>query len=133
LLVVVFRHVHLLRRVASVLVVALVLVGAAPSSRESELGALRGEIARLERELDTARASSRTLAERVRATALDLSLQEGKVREARLALELSSERGAAGERAVEELEVRLDRLRDSLRVTQALYVWGASACGCCSR
>jgi septal ring factor EnvC (AmiA/AmiB activator) len=105
--------------------VGLVLLGAAPSSRESELGALRGEIARLERELDAARASSRTLAERVRATALDLSVQEGKVREARLALELSSERVVAGERAVEELEVRLDRLRDSLRVhLVALYSLG---------
>ena len=94
----------------------VLLLGAAPSSREAELGALRDEIARLEQELEGARASSRTLAERVRASALDLSVQENKVREARLALEVASERVAAGERAVGELELRLDRLRDSLRV-----------------
>ncbi len=103
----------------------LVLLGAAPSSRESELAGLRGEITRLERELDEARASSRTLAERVRATALDLSVQESRVREARLSLELSSERVAAGERTVEDLELRLERLHDSLRVhLVALYSLG---------
>jgi septal ring factor EnvC (AmiA/AmiB activator) len=96
--------------------VGVLLLGAAPSSRESELTRLRGEIARLEGELESARASSRTLAERLRATALDLSVQEGKVREARLALELSSEKVVAGEEAVAELEGKLGRLRDSLRV-----------------
>jgi murein hydrolase activator len=47
------------------------------------------------------------------------------VREARLALDLSSERVAAGERTVRDLEVRLDQLRDSLRVhLVALYSLG---------
>src|SRR5688572_19853178 len=100
-------------------------MGAAPPSRETELDALRGEIARLERDLEAARASSRTLNERLHATALDLTVQENKVREARLALELSTERIAAGERSVADLETRLDRLRESLRVhLVALYSVG---------
>ena len=47
------------------------------------------------------------------------------MREARLALELSTEKVVAGERSVAELETRLDTLRDSLRVhLVALYSVG---------
>lgn len=59
---------------------------------------------------------SRTLAERLRATALELELREGKVREARLALELQDVAVERGERAVRDLEARLTRLHESLRV-----------------
>jgi septal ring factor EnvC (AmiA/AmiB activator) len=61
----------------------------------------------------------------VRATGLELELREGKVREARLALQLLAAGVARGERAVRDLEVRLDRLRRSLRAhLVALYSLG---------
>ena len=86
---------------------------------------MRREIAQLEGELQAARATSRTLAERVRATGIELDLYEGRVREARLALELAGAGVARGEVAVRELSTRLDRLRDSLRVhLVALYSLG---------
>jgi septal ring factor EnvC (AmiA/AmiB activator) len=106
-------------------VLGIVLLGAAPPTRESELASIRREIERLEGELGPARAASRTLAERVRVTALDLRLRDERVREARLALDLASAGVVRGERAVEDLQVRLDRLRDSLRVhLVALYSLG---------
>jgi septal ring factor EnvC (AmiA/AmiB activator) len=61
----------------------------------------------------------------VRATGLELELREGKVREARLALELQRAGVERGERAVSDLETRLTRLHDSLRVQLvALYSLG---------
>jgi murein hydrolase activator len=86
---------------------------------------VRRELARLEGELGAARASSRTLAERVRSSGLELELHEGRLREARLALELASASVERGEIAVRHLETRLGRLQDSLRVhLVALYSLG---------
>ena len=114
-----------MRRAASLAVLGLALYGAAPPSREVELATVRRELSRLQAELDSARANSRTLAERVRATALELELQEGRLREARLSLELSVRSVERGEAAVRDLETRLGRLSDSLRVhLVALYSLG---------
>lgn len=85
------------------------------SARERDLAEIRRQIARLEGELETARARERTLSERLAAAELDLELQERRVAEASAARELAEERVAASEAAVAELEGELSAVRDALR------------------
>jgi septal ring factor EnvC (AmiA/AmiB activator) len=111
--------------VSSAAVVSTAAAAATTAPREAELQEVRREIARLENELRTAREQTRTLAERVRASGIELALHEDRVREARLALDLQSAGVERGERAVRDAEMRLHRLRDSLRVhLVALYSLG---------
>lgn len=88
--------------------------GAAPG-REEELATVRGEIVRLQGELETARARSRSLAGRLHEVEIDLELGERRVQEARLSYETTRERVATSEAEVGQLESRLEGLFASLR------------------
>lgn len=101
---------------ALVVVLALGTAWGAPATqREAELAAVREEITRLSQRLATAQRRSRSLAEELREAEIGLALQESRVQEARLAYELSLERTRESEAAVQELDEKLGRLRDSLR------------------
>lgn len=85
------------------------------SRRERDLAEIRRQIARLEGELEGARARERTLFARLAEAELDLELQRRRVSEASAARALAEERATAAEVAVGTLEAELAAARDSLR------------------
>ena len=83
--------------------------------RARDLAAIRGEIERLEEDLDRARRRERTLEERLEAARIELELQSRRVAEAAAARELAEGRVAAAQAEIERLEGLLDEVRASLR------------------
>lgn len=111
-----------MRRFAALAALALLLVVAtgvpaqeSPSSREQELEAIRGEIARLTARLETVKQSAAGIAGELDRLEIELELQSQKVAEAASAKAIAEERAAASEAAIAELERRLSEERQKLR------------------
>lgn len=121
-----------MRRTAALPALALLLglVAAAtaqdsPSTREQELEAIRGEIARLQARLETVKQSAAGIAGELDRLELELELQSQKVAEAASAKAIAEERAAASEAAIGELEKRLADERRKLQSRLAgLYRMG---------
>ena len=112
-----------MRKLAALVALAslLVVVGALPaqdsaSSREQELEAIRGEIARLTARLEAVKQSAAGIAGDLDRLELELELQSQKVAEAASAKAIADERAAASEAAIAELEKRLAEERSKLRL-----------------
>ncbi|MEO7794266.1 MAG: peptidoglycan DD-metalloendopeptidase family protein [Thermoanaerobaculia bacterium] len=112
-----------MRRFAALPALALLLVFAtgvpgqvAPSSREQELEAIRGEIARLTARLETVKQSAAGISGELDRLEIELELQSQKVAEAASAKSIAEERAAASEAAIADLERRLDEERRKLRL-----------------
>ncbi|HEX2252185.1 MAG TPA: peptidoglycan DD-metalloendopeptidase family protein [Thermoanaerobaculia bacterium] len=88
---------------------------AEPPSREEELSAIRGEIARLEARLGEVRRREAGLAERLEMLEIELRLQEERLAEARAAGELAAARVEESREEVERREAALAAARDHLR------------------
>ena len=111
-----------MRRLAALLALALLSAGAvgvaaqtSPSSREQELEAIRGEIARLTARLESVKQSAAGIAGELDRLELELELQSQKVAEAESAKAIAEERAAASEVAIADLERRLAEERQRLR------------------
>src|SRR5436190_9764150 len=119
-------------KAAAVLVLLLVVGGAAaaadpPASgapeaaasltaaRETELERIRGEIARLQAQLERAKLAENGLAGDLDRTSAELALQEQRLAEASAARDVAAAKVAESEARVAALEARLTRLRDELR------------------
>ncbi len=110
-----------MRRLAVLLAAALLLASPTrsaaqepPSSREQELEAIRGEIARLTARLETVKQSAAGIAGELDRLELELELQSQKVAEAAAAKSIAEERAAASEAAIADLERRLAEERRKL-------------------
>src|SRR5690606_13081057 len=116
------------RLAVALLVAVLVVVGGAvlagpdevpvPATldeRARELERLRGSIARLQGRLESVRQQVASASDRLAALEVELELQEQRVAEAVAAGALATERAAALEAGVAELERRLEAMRESLR------------------
>lgn len=90
------------------------LGGAAQPSRQDELARLQVEISRLERDLEEAALSRRTLREQVAAIEIDLELQERRVEESTALHTLAEIEVAETAERVAALEVELQQRRDIL-------------------
>lgn len=86
------------------------------SSREQELEEIRGEIARLTARLEGVKASAAGIAGELDRLELELELQSQKVAEAASAKAIAEERAALSESEIADLEARLARERDQLRL-----------------
>jgi septal ring factor EnvC (AmiA/AmiB activator) len=107
------------------LVSAVSPLPAQKSSREQELAGIRLQIARLTRQLETARRAQTGIEGEIAAVDLDLQLQETRIAEAAAARDLAARRVAAGEREVQRLEGALDEARAGLqRSLTGLYRLG---------
>lgn len=91
------------------------LVVAQIGSRETELEAIRDEIARLQVRLNQVRRESAGLKGELEQTAVAIELQGKRVDEAQTARTLAEESLAGLEEQVAELEIRLERLRQNLK------------------
>ena len=85
-------------------------------SREQELEAIRGEIARLTARLETVKQSAAGIAGDLDRIELELDLQSQKVAEAESAKSIAEERAAASEAEIAELESRIAEQRRNLRL-----------------
>ncbi len=121
-----------MRKLAVLLALALLVADASrsapqesPSSREQELEAIRGEIARLTARLETVKQSEAGIAGELGRLELELELQSQKVAEAAAAKAIAEERAAASETAIADLEGRLavERQKLTSRLT-GLYRMG---------
>mgnify|MGYP001608297202 CR=1 FL=1 len=106
-------------RIAITLVLALVAWSAAaqaPSapSREQELEAIRGEIARLTSRLQVVKQSAAGIEGELERLELELELQSQRVAEAAAAKSIAEERAAASESAISALERQLESERQRL-------------------
>jgi septal ring factor EnvC (AmiA/AmiB activator) len=90
-------------------------VPATLDERARELERLRGSIARLQGRLESVRQRVASASDRLAALEVELELQEQRVAEAVAAGALATERAAALEAGVAELERRLEAMRASLR------------------
>jgi murein hydrolase activator len=112
------------------LALALVLSGALPlaaqeTTREQDLEAIRGEIARLQADVGRLRARQSGIAGELERTEIEVRLQEQRVAEATAAQAVASERAAAIATQVQQLEAQLQALRDALRRSlEGLYRLG---------
>jgi len=125
------------RRAAAVLLIAAALAaaivraadtGGAPATaaeREAELEAIRGEIARLQAAVESAKLRAQGLEGELERIGLELELQERRLAEAATAKALADQRVAETELAVADLERRLETERRRLqeRLT-GLYRFG---------
>lgn len=100
---------------AVLLALALPAVPQPPLSREQELEALRGEIAKLESQVDKAKKLQSGVRGELEAADLELRLQEARLTEAVTARDLAARRAEEGEREVERLESSLVIARQGLR------------------
>jgi len=98
-----------------ILLIAVSPLPAQKSSREQELAGIRLQIARLTRQLETARRAQTGIQGEIAAVDLDLQLQETRIAEAAAARDLAARRVAAGEREVQRLEGALDEARAGLQ------------------
>ncbi len=114
-----------MRRAVTVAFVALLAGGAvwaaestgAPATaaeREAELEAIRGEIARLQVAVESAKQRARGLEGEIERIGLELALQERRLAEAATAKALAEQRVAETVGAIEELERRLEGERQRL-------------------
>ncbi len=105
-----------MRRTTAILALLLTAgsAGEEPPSRDEELAAIRGEIVRLEAELERARAEEMDLTGALRRTRLEVALQEERVAEAVTARDLVAADLAATEAEVAALAERLQRLQRQL-------------------
>jgi septal ring factor EnvC (AmiA/AmiB activator) len=99
--------------------IALALTAPLPAqprrSRESELAALRAEIARLTQRLEVARQAQTGIQGELQSVDVELQLQETRLAEAVAARDLAARRVAAGEADVHRLEGELATARVDLR------------------
>ncbi len=103
----------------------LAAFAAEPDPRVADLERLRGEIARLQSQLQRAQQRTQSLAGELEKTSLDLQLQERRLAEAHTARTLASDRTDAIAAQVGVLETRLVRVREDLRGRlSALYRLG---------
>jgi septal ring factor EnvC (AmiA/AmiB activator) len=84
-------------------------------SREAELAGIRLEIARLTRQLETARQAQTGLQGEIETADVELRLQETRLAEATTARDLAARRVEDGEREVQRLQGALDGARADLR------------------
>ncbi len=84
-------------------------------SRAAELERIRGEIARLQAQLEAAKAQESGLTGDLERTSVELALQEQRLAEAVAARDLAAAKAAESEQRVADLEARLTRIRDELR------------------
>lgn len=116
-----------MRRVVAVAVALATLLAGAPAwaadsagapatiaEREAELEAIRGEIARLQASVETAKQRAHGLEGELERIGLELELQERRLAEAATAKALADQRVAESERAIAELEQRLVIERERL-------------------
>jgi septal ring factor EnvC (AmiA/AmiB activator) len=87
---------------------------AGPSSREQELEAIRGEIAELQARLETVKQSAAGIEGEISRLTLEIELQGKRVDEAAAAKSIAEEKAAASERAIAELERKLEEERARL-------------------
>jgi septal ring factor EnvC (AmiA/AmiB activator) len=107
-----------MKRVSTLVVIALTfssLVVAQPTGRETELEAIRDEIARLQVRLNQVRRQSAGLKGELEQTGVAIELQAKKVDEAQTARTVAEESLVGLQRQVAELEVRLEALRHNLK------------------
>jgi septal ring factor EnvC (AmiA/AmiB activator) len=100
---------------AALLALALPAIPQPPLSREQELDALRGEIAKLTARLGEARKLQSGLRGELAAADLELRLQEARLAEAVSARDLAARRAREGELEVARLETSLQQARQGLR------------------
>lgn len=100
---------------AALLALALPAIPQPPLSREQELEALRGEIAKLESQVDKAKKLQSGVRGELEAADLELRLQEARLTEAVTARDLAARRAEEGEQEVERLEGSLLVARQGLR------------------
>lgn len=104
---------------ASLLLAALVSCAvpahAQETTREQELEAIRGDLARLQAEREQVRARQSGIAGELRRTEVEVRIQEQRVAEATAAQAVVIERTEAIVAQVAALEVQLQQLRDGLR------------------
>ncbi|HXT20048.1 MAG TPA: hypothetical protein VN923_04780, partial [Thermoanaerobaculia bacterium] len=93
----------------------LVARAAEPDPRVADLERLRGEIARLQSQLQRAQQRTQSLAGELDKTTLELRLQESRLAEAHTARTLAADRTARIAAEVGSLETRLVRVREDLR------------------
>lgn len=108
------------RLAAAAVLLAGVLTALAPSlaqqgSREEELERIRGEITRLQAQLEVARQKETGISGDLERTSVELALQEQRLAEAAAARDLAAAKVAESEARVADLEGRLTRIRDELR------------------
>jgi len=107
------------RRSLTVLLLLLALTSPLPGqpqrSRESELAALRAEIARLSQRLEVARQAQSGLQGELQAVDVELQLEETRLAEAVAARDLAARRVSEGEAEVQRLEGSLASARVDLK------------------